>query len=107
MFATATSRPLTSNAATSPFPGTSPSPVLTNSATPVSCRARAHPLIRGQRFDNIHATRRRETSSAGFPTREGGQPMAYTLEGQLLEVCTCNILCPCWVGEDPDGGTCD
>jgi len=33
--------------------------------------------------------------------------MAYTLEGQLLEVCTCNTLCPCWVGEDPDGGTCD
>jgi hypothetical protein len=33
--------------------------------------------------------------------------MAYELEGQLLEVCTCNILCPCWVGEDPDGGTCD
>ena len=33
--------------------------------------------------------------------------MGYTLEGQLLEVCTCNILCPCWVGEDPDGGTCD
>jgi hypothetical protein len=22
-------------------------------------------------------------------------------------VCTCNVLCPCWVGEDPDGGTCD
>ena len=33
--------------------------------------------------------------------------MAYQLEGQLLEVCTCNTLCPCWVGEDPDGGTCD
>jgi hypothetical protein len=33
--------------------------------------------------------------------------MAYVLEGKLLEVCTCNILCPCWVGEDPDGGTCD
>ena len=33
--------------------------------------------------------------------------MAYTLEGQLLEVCTCNTLCPCWVGDDPDGGTCD
>ncbi len=32
--------------------------------------------------------------------------MAYELEGKLLEVCTCNILCPCWVGEDPDGGTC-
>ena len=24
-----------------------------------------------------------------------------------MEVRTCNILCPCWVGEDPDGGTCD
>lgn len=33
--------------------------------------------------------------------------MAYELEGSLLEVCTCNILCPCWVGEDPDGETCD
>ncbi|GAB7543056.1 DUF1326 domain-containing protein [Cupriavidus sp. 8B] len=33
--------------------------------------------------------------------------MAYDLEGQLLEVCTCKILCPCWVGEPPDGnGTC-
>ncbi|MGH9208038.1 MAG: DUF1326 domain-containing protein, partial [Acidimicrobiales bacterium] len=34
--------------------------------------------------------------------------MAYNIEGQLLEVCPCNVLCPCWVGEDPDGdGTCD
>ena len=33
--------------------------------------------------------------------------MSYQLEGRLLEVCTCNVLCPCWVGEDPDGGTCD
>jgi hypothetical protein len=34
--------------------------------------------------------------------------MTYEVEGQLLEVCTCDILCPCWVGEDPDGdGTCD
>ncbi len=33
--------------------------------------------------------------------------MAYEIEGKLLEVCTCNVLCPCWVGEDPDGGTCD
>lgn len=34
--------------------------------------------------------------------------MAYEIEGQLLEVCPCNVLCPCWVGEDPDGdGTCD
>jgi hypothetical protein len=33
--------------------------------------------------------------------------MAYQLEGSLLEVCTCKVICPCWVGEDPDGGTCD
>jgi hypothetical protein len=32
--------------------------------------------------------------------------MPYTLEGQLLEVCTCKAICPCWVGEDPDGGEC-
>jgi hypothetical protein len=29
------------------------------------------------------------------------------MEGDLLEVCNCGILCPCWVGEDPDNGTCD
>lgn len=34
--------------------------------------------------------------------------MSYELEGSLLEVCTCDVLCPCWIGEDPDGdGTCD
>ena len=33
--------------------------------------------------------------------------MAYQIEGRLLEVCTCNVLCPCWVGEDPDYKTCD
>jgi hypothetical protein len=32
--------------------------------------------------------------------------MAYNLEGRLLEVCTCKILCPCWVNEAPDYGTC-
>lgn len=32
--------------------------------------------------------------------------MAYVLEGDLLEVCTCNVLCPCWIGEDPDEGIC-
>ncbi|HEX6552852.1 MAG TPA: DUF1326 domain-containing protein [Ktedonobacteraceae bacterium] len=31
----------------------------------------------------------------------------YQLEGQLLEVCSCDALCPCLVGADPDGGTCD
>ena len=32
--------------------------------------------------------------------------MTYQLEGNLLEVCTCKAICPCWVGEDPDGGSC-
>lgn len=33
--------------------------------------------------------------------------MGYKLEGRLLEVCNCRVLCPCWVGEDPDYGTCN
>jgi hypothetical protein len=33
--------------------------------------------------------------------------MAYHLEGRLLEVCDCRVLCPCWIGEDPDNGTCE
>jgi hypothetical protein len=32
---------------------------------------------------------------------------AYVLEGTMLEACNCNVLCPCWIGEDPDNGTCD
>jgi hypothetical protein len=31
----------------------------------------------------------------------------YDLEGSLIEACSCSVPCPCWVGEDPDGGTCD
>ncbi len=33
--------------------------------------------------------------------------VVYDLEGTLLEACSCGVLCPCWVGEDPDLGTCD
>src|SRR3989440_2365666 len=36
-----------------------------------------------------------------------GANMAYRLQGSILEVCTCKVLCPCWIGEDPDNGTCD
>lgn len=32
--------------------------------------------------------------------------VAYRLKGTLLEACSCNVLCPCWIGEDPDGGEC-
>ena len=33
--------------------------------------------------------------------------MAYRLAGTMLEACTCNAICPCWVGQDPDGGICE
>jgi hypothetical protein len=28
--------------------------------------------------------------------REGGAAMAWQLSGQLIEVCSCNMFCPCW-----------
>lgn len=31
----------------------------------------------------------------------------YEIEGSLLEACSCGAPCPCWIGEDPHGGTCD
>jgi hypothetical protein len=33
--------------------------------------------------------------------------MAYQLKGRMLEVCTCETVCPCFIGEAPDGGSCD
>jgi hypothetical protein len=41
-------------------------------------------------------------------TREGvrGTEARYRLKGTLLEACSCDVLCPCWIGEDPDGGEC-
>jgi hypothetical protein len=38
---------------------------------------------------------------------EKAQRYVYNLQGTLLEACSCNVLCPCWIGEDPDKGTCD
>ena len=32
--------------------------------------------------------------------------VVYDLQGTLLEACSCGVLCPCWVGADPDGGIC-
>ena len=40
-------------------------------------------------------------------TSPGTATQGYQLEGTLLEVCSCDTLCPCWIGEDPDNGTCD
>jgi hypothetical protein len=31
----------------------------------------------------------------------------YELKGTLLEACSCGVLCPCWIGQDPDNGTCE
>jgi hypothetical protein len=42
-----------------------------------------------------------DTADADSPPTEG-----YQLQGTLLEACDCGTLCPCWIGEDPDGGTC-
>jgi len=39
--------------------------------------------------------------------QEAATDVVYDLEGTLLEACSCGVLCPCWVGSDPDGGTCD
>jgi hypothetical protein len=35
------------------------------------------------------------------------QRYIYNLQGTLLEACNCDVLCPCWIGENPDQGTCD
>lgn len=43
--------------------------------------------------------------SAILPEAEPAQA-AYQVEGTLLEACSCGVLCPCWVGADPDGGSC-
>jgi len=40
-------------------------------------------------------------------TTPAATSQGYQLEGSLLEVCSCNTLCPCWIGEEPDNGTCD
>src|SRR2546428_860422 len=43
------------------------------------------------------------TTKADVTATRGG----YVLRGTLLEACSCGVLCPCWIGEDPDGGACD
>jgi hypothetical protein len=40
-------------------------------------------------------------------TNDPATATRYHVEGRLLEVCTCNAICPCWIGDDPDGGTCE
>lgn len=33
--------------------------------------------------------------------------MAYQLEGRLIEICSCEAICPCFVNQVPDNGVCD
>ena len=42
-----------------------------------------------------------KTSEAVAKTRA-----VYSFTGSLIEACSCNVLCPCWIGEDPDLGDC-
>jgi len=39
--------------------------------------------------------------------KEAQKGLVYSLQGTLLEACSCNVLCPCWIGENPDTGHCD
>lgn len=43
------------------------------------------------------------TEAAPAATEE---TVVYDLQGTLLEACSCGVLCPCWIGEDPDEGYC-
>ena len=40
-------------------------------------------------------------------TTQADTKKTYVLDGTLLEACSCGGPCPCWVGDDPDGGRCD
>lgn len=43
-------------------------------------------------------------------TPERGQYMqstnSYVLAGHFFELCDCSTVCPCWLGEEPDNGSC-
>jgi hypothetical protein len=32
--------------------------------------------------------------------------MPYHVTGPFIEACDCTVLCPCWVGNPPDLGSC-
>jgi hypothetical protein len=36
----------------------------------------------------------------------GASRGTYRIEGELLESCSCRAPCPCWIGSDPDEGSC-
>ena len=49
-----------------------------------------------------------EAACGASTARPAGRQKWRTIwKGRLLEVCDCRVLCPCWIGEDPDNGTCN
>lgn len=62
----------------------------------------AHPSLAGQFSREELLTMAVEIAEEEARTATPG----YDLEGTLLEACSCKVLCPCWIGEDPDGGSC-
>src|SRR5262245_56765774 len=61
----------------------------------------------GPRADlELSAARRDQTVTQTQPAPKSSAK-TYTLQGTLLEACSCRTLCRCWIGEDPDGGACD
>jgi FtsP/CotA-like multicopper oxidase with cupredoxin domain len=44
------------------------------------------------------------TVGRGEASKTGGA--AYSMRGTFYEACDCNPVCPCWIGDAPDGGQC-
>ena len=40
-------------------------------------------------------------------TTQATNQKTYSIDGTLLEACSCNAPCPCSIGDDPDGGNCN
>src|SRR6266516_2687589 len=83
----------------SPWRASSPAPLHRD------CNAAARPAARIA--PSIADRTRGVMGMAMTQEKEAPAGVVYQLEGTLLEACSCGILCPCWVGEDPDGGACD
>jgi hypothetical protein len=47
-----------------------------------------------------------DCSGRGEAMTEVKASTVYSLHGTLIEACSCNVNCPCWIGEDPDLGEC-
>src|SRR4029079_13510629 len=71
------------------------------------CNPRAvHGCSAGSHADGLRDPRQEGVRMT--TTQEAGDrtSLAYKLEGSLIEACSCNVNCPCWIGEDPDLGEC-